>query len=50
MTPQFNRKEVIKELLDKAPFENYLSVLTSLAEKTDKEIYELYKNFININI
>jgi len=42
MTPQFNRKEVVKEMLGEEPS---VSVLTSFAEKTDKEVYEIYKIF-----
>jgi hypothetical protein len=42
MTPQFNRKEVVRELL-KGEISSH--VFLSFAEKTDKEIYELYKIF-----
>jgi hypothetical protein len=40
-TPQFNRKEVVGELLDREKIT--ISLLISFAEKNDKEIYELYK-------
>lgn len=39
-TPQFNRKEVVKELIEDI---DDVYTLLSFAEKTDKEIYELYK-------
>ena len=44
-TPQFNRKEVVKELLERETITeyNWVSVLNFYAEKTDKEIFELYK-------
>jgi len=41
-TPQFNRKEVVRELL-KGEISSH--VFLSFAEKTDKEVYEMYKIF-----
>jgi hypothetical protein len=41
-TPQFNRKEVVRELLGEEPS---VFLLASFAEKTDREVYEIYKIF-----
>jgi len=43
-TPQFNRKELVREMLGE---EYDTSVIISFAEKTDKEIYELYRELKN---
>lgn len=39
-TPQFNRKEIVREMLGEEPS---VSLLFSFAEKTDLELYKLYK-------